>query len=47
VLALKEYRLSLARLDRAAGRSVATTPRSLDELSFDLTTPIPHEESKP
>lgn len=37
VLALKEYRLSLARLERAAGRAVATTPRSLDDLSFDPT----------
>jgi outer membrane protein TolC len=41
VLALKEYRLSLARLDRAAGHAVPTTNKSIDDLSFD---PTPHEE---
>ena len=44
VQALKDYRLSLARLDRAAGRTVPTTPRSLDDLSYD---PTPKTESKP
>lgn len=36
VLAVKDYRLSLARLDRAAGRPVASRLASLDELD-DLT----------
>jgi outer membrane protein TolC len=44
VLALKDYRLALARLERSIGRSVTTTPRSLDDLSFD---PTPHQESQP
>jgi outer membrane protein TolC len=44
VQALKDYRLSLARLDRAAGKAVPTTERSLDDLSYD---PTPKPESKP
>jgi len=44
VLALKEYRLSLARLERAAGRPVALSPRHFDEFSFDPTAP---EDRKP
>ncbi len=44
VLALKEYRLSLARLDRAAGRAVPTRPRAFDDLSYD---PTPHQERQP
>ena len=41
VLALKDYRLSLARLDRAAGRPVATEMKTFEELTFD---PMPIEE---
>ena len=44
VLALKEYRLALARLERAAGRAVPTESKSLDDLSYD---PTPHEEHQP
>jgi len=44
VLALKEYRLSLARLERAAGRPVPLISRHFDEFSFDS---IVHEDSKP
>jgi outer membrane protein TolC len=47
VLAFKEYRLSLARLERAAGRAVATTARMLDELSFDPQARPSREESQP
>jgi outer membrane protein TolC len=35
VLALKDYRLSLARLERAAGRPVPLISRHFDEFSFD------------
>lgn len=41
VLATKEYRLSLARLERAAGRPVATEMKTFEELSFD---PMPAED---
>jgi outer membrane protein len=44
VLALKEYRLSLARLERAAGRPVPTANKSYDDLSFDPTPSPSHEE---
>jgi hypothetical protein len=44
VLALKEYRLSLARLERAAGRPVPLISRHFDEFSFDA---IVHEDRKP
>ena len=37
VLAVKDYRLSLARLERAAGRPLATVNRSFDELTLDST----------
>ncbi len=41
VLATKEYRLSLARLERAAGRPVATELKTYEELTFD---PMPSED---
>ncbi len=41
VLAQKQYRLSLARLERAAGQPVTTTLKSFAELTQDL---MPHEE---
>lgn len=44
VLALKDYRLSLARLERAAGRPVPLTARHFDEFSFDATA---REDRKP
>lgn len=37
VLALKQYRLSLARLDRAAGHPVTTALKNFDDLSLVLT----------
>ena len=44
VQALKDYRLSLARLERAAGRPVALSSPSFDEFSFD---PTAREDRKP
>ena len=44
VLALKDYRLSLARLERAAGRPVPLISRHFDEFSFDALIP---EDRKP
>jgi len=44
VLALKDYRLSLARLERAAGRPVPLISRHFDEFSFDA---IVLEDRKP
>jgi len=41
VLALKQYRLALARLERAAGHPVPTTMRPMDDLTFEST---PREE---
>lgn len=39
VLAVKDYRLSLARLERAAGRPVTTQERAFESLTTDLPSP--------